>query len=73
MRTLATSLLASLALGASWDYKQGGADWGSIAGNELCDTGKEQSPINIKTKKAEYSDTIGISLADYLDFTNAVV
>lgn len=37
--------------GAKWDYKKNGADWKDVVvdGN-LCGTGTNQSPIDLKTK-----------------------
>ena len=52
---LKTLLLASSATAADkYNYKTNGADWGTIedsviAGN-ICGTGKNQSPIDLKTK-----------------------
>ena len=48
-RSFAAALVATVANAASgvFDYKQNGKDWGKIAGNELCDSGKEQSPIDL--------------------------
>jgi len=33
----------------AWGYAKEGADWGEVTGNQICDTGKTQSPINIAT------------------------
>lgn len=48
------ALLATAALAEtsdSYDYKTNGADWGTIHEGKwsLCDTGKEQSPIDLKS------------------------
>lgn len=45
MKTFVASLLAASAFAASYNYKQNGADWGSVAAT--CDTGVEQSPIDL--------------------------
>ena len=50
-KTFICALLASASLAAtgSFNYKQNGADWSTIKGNELCATGQEQSPIDLDT------------------------
>jgi carbonic anhydrase len=69
--------LASVAFAATgvFDYKQNGADWGSLEGNELCDSGKEQSPINLNDWLAEESKDLAIILTPntYIDETTATI
>ena len=68
--------LSATAFAASgvFDYKQNGADWGSMSGNELCDHGSEQSPINFDSS---VKDTWGLGLDlipnTYIDYTTAVI
>lgn len=56
--TVATATVLSLAAEKHWGYDYnsttaGPTQWGSLPGDELCSFGKEQSPINIKTKKVK--------------------
>ena len=57
IRSFAAALLAAVAFSAggsvSFDYKMNGDDWAKLEDSskyhpyELCDTGKEQSPIDL--------------------------
>lgn len=68
--------LATVAFAADgvYDYKQLGADWGQQAGNELCDHGSQQSPINF-TDEAEGTWGLAINLKPntYIDYTTATI
>lgn len=74
-KTFASALLAVAASAASgtFDYKQNGADWGQIHDanddypNQLCDTGKEQSPIDLNWDVRE-TDKVMIDLKNYWDY-----
>jgi carbonic anhydrase len=73
---LTTLIAASLSTAAlAFDYKQNGADWGLITGNELCDNGLEQSPINLKDWTSEESKDLAISLKanTHIDYTAAKI
>lgn len=69
--------LASVAFAASgvFDYKQNGADWGSLDGNSLCDDGRQQSPINLNDWYTKYSEELNIHLKPntYIDETTAII
>ena len=62
-KAFVTTLVATVANAASgvFDYKQNGKDWGHIAGNELCDHGKEQSPIDLTGGTYSNSQEININ------------
>ena len=69
IKTFATALLSAAVFAASgtFDYKMNGDDWGKIEvdgkfPNELCDTGKQQSPIDLTD--AKWSSTQKIVLND---------
>ena len=71
MRVLVSILLASVCVSqshaAEWSYTDdsGPDKWASIAPeNDLCATGKNQSPVDIDTKKTANSETRGIKF-DY--------
>jgi len=68
-KTFATALLSAAVFAASgtFDYKMNGDDWGKIEvdgkfPNALCDTGVEQSPIDLTN--AKWSSTQKIELND---------
>ena len=56
----------------SYDYITLGADWGTIHEGKwsLCDTGKEQSPIDLKMA-ASTNDSIELVGYNYFDFDGA--
>ena len=68
--SLAASVLAETS--DSYDYKTNGADWVTIHSGKwyLCDTGKQQSPIDLKASAAtnDYVELIGYN---YFNFDGA--
>ena len=60
---------AFAATGKDWGYKQIGADWGTILDGKysLCDTGLEQSPIDLTTD-TDTSDVMNLIGYNYYDF-----
>ena len=69
------ALIAATALagsGKDYDYIQNGADWGTILEGKysLCDTGLEQSPIDLTS--GTVSDNIAIDLEDYYNFRTRI-
>ena len=73
MYQLAAALIATVALaeGGDYNYKQQGADWGSMPGFETCGTGKEQSPIDLTVDSAKKGTSVGIISREYEDVTVA--
>lgn len=70
--TIATALLAATAIaagGSDYDYKQNGADWGTIHDGKyaLCDSGVEQSPIDLTG--AEGNDMMNLIGYNYYDWS----
>lgn len=63
------ALLATAAIASDFDYKQNGADWGTIHEGKygLCATGLEQSPINLTTdtETSEKMEMIGYNYYDF--------
>ncbi len=57
------------ATGKEWGYKELGADWGTILDGKysLCDTGLEQSPIDLTTD-TDISDKMELVGYNYYDF-----
>jgi len=51
---------------ADWNYNSLGDDWGSV--NELCATGKQQSPIDINTDNTQLAETLKILKGTYKNF-----
>lgn len=52
MKSFALAMLAASVSAAGdfvYDYNLNGADWGEIEGAELCGTGVNQSPIDLRT------------------------
>ena len=71
---VSSALLAATtfaATGKDWGYKQIGADWGTILDGKygLCDTGLEQSPIDLTTD-TDISDKMELKGYNYYDFGN---
>ena len=69
----ASALLAvgAYAAGTSdYDYKQNGADWGTILARKYltCDTGREQSPIDLSKKGSTKSETSELIGYNYYNF-----
>ena len=51
------------------DYSQKGANWAeTMLGSNLCDTGKEQSPINLRYNQAKYSEKMEMNGYGYKNF-----
>lgn len=68
---LVSTLMLSFSSGATeennWGYngKEGPEYWGKLSSDfELCESGKNQSPINIKCKKGIWQVKIVVSLSD---------
>jgi len=74
-KTFASALLATAAFAASgtFTYNEQGADWGQIHDandnfpNALCDSGNQQSPIDLTFDGTERNDMLGL-LTKYNDF-----
>lgn len=64
------SAAANAATGV-FNYNENGADWSHIAGNELCGTGRQQSPIDLSG--ASYTDTQEINLNNLYPDENALI
>ena len=80
-KSFIAALIATTAYAAggdvAYDYKQLGADWGSLSDSEgnkpyyMCDEGKRQSPINLADSLGEGSSTIAIDLSGkYEDYSS---
>jgi carbonic anhydrase len=60
------ALLIATAAAAAADYSEIGANWASLdSANSLCDTGVEQSPIDLKD--ATESEVISLTMTGYID------
>ena len=64
--TIATLLAATAFAAGDIDYTQNGLNWGET--HDLCDTGVEQSPIDLTTTGTTPSDDMNLLLENYTDF-----
>ena len=69
VRVATATLLAGTALSDKFSYEKMGDDWAdTVQGASLCNTGKEQSPIDLDLGTIMVSDMMEINGYGYSDF-----